>query len=195
MKYGYARVSTLNQANTGNSLEAQERDLIEAGAEKIVKEAFTGTKVDRPKLKELIDVLEEGDSLIVTKIDRLGRSVGRVSQLITDLIDKGVVINILNLGVLSNDSTSTLMRNVLLSFAQFERDMIVERTQEGKAIAKANNPNFHEGRKPKFDKQHKDLATELLFSGKHTIPEIQHLTGMSKSTLMRLKRERKFHVE
>lgn len=156
MIYGYARVSTKGQAKDGNSLEAQEKTLKENGAAVIYYDAFTGTKVDRPELNKLMGMLREGDTLVVTKLDRLGRSLSKTSELITELIERGVTINILNLGVLSNSSVNTLMRNVLLAFAQFERDMIVERTSEGKAICRENNPEWREGRKsvdiPDFEK-------------------------------------------
>lgn len=145
MIYGYARVSTTRQAKDGNSLEAQEKLLRDNGAVKIYRDAFTGTKTDRPKLNELMEVLVEGDVLIVSKLDRLGRSLSKTSELITELIDKGVTINILNLGVLNNGSMNTLLRNVLLAFAQFERDMIVERTSEGKAV-KRERGELVEGR-------------------------------------------------
>ena len=105
--------------------------LKDAGAEKIFTDSFTGTKMDRPEFVKLRELLKE-DTLVVTKLYRFARSVEQASDLITELIDKGVKVNVLNLGILSNDSVSTLMRNVLLSFAQFERDMIIERTQEGK---------------------------------------------------------------
>lgn len=156
MIYGYARVSTKGQAKDGNSLEAQENLLRDNGATKIYHDAFTGTKVDRPELNKLVEVLREGDILIVSKLDRLGRSLSKTSELITELIERGVTINILNLGVLSNSSVNTLMRNVLLAFAQFERDMIVERTTEGKEICRETKPNWREGRKqvetPDFEK-------------------------------------------
>ena len=88
-----------------------------AGAEKIFTDSFTGTKMDRPEFVKLRELLKE-DTLVVTKLDRFARSVEQASDLITELIDKGVKVNVLNLGILSNDSVSTLMRNVLLSFAQ-----------------------------------------------------------------------------
>lgn len=148
MIYGYARVSTKGQAKDGNSLEAQEKKLKENGAEKIFIESFTGVKMERPELDKLINRIQDGDTLIVSKLDRFARSVSQASNLITTLIDKGVGVNVLNLGILDNSSVSTLMRNILLSFAQFERDMIVERTQEGKTIARLKE-DFREGRPPK----------------------------------------------
>ena len=187
MKYGYIRVSTKGQAKDGNSLEAQERALKEAGAEKIVVDVFTGTKVDRPEFTRLVgETLQAGDILIVTKLDRFARSVSQASGLITSLIDRGITINVLNLGILSNDSVSTLLRNILLSFAQFERDMIVERTQEGKAIAK-QNPDFREGRPQLYDDEKIAYALKLLDDNSYT--KVTKLTGISKSTLIRAKKK------
>ena len=183
MVYGYARVSTKGQAREGNSLEAQMDLLKSAGAEKIFTDSFTGTKMDRPEFMKLRGLLKEGDTLIVSKLDRFARSVGQASDLITELIDQGVKVNVLNLGILSNDSVSTLMRNVLLSFAQFERDMIIERTQEGKAIAK-QDPNFREGRPPLYSREQKQHALELLEEGR-TFRQVERMTGISKATLVR----------
>ena len=148
MIYGYARVSTKGQAKDGNSLEAQEKMLKDNGATVIYHDAFTGTKVDRPELNKLVGLLREGDVLIVSKLDRLGRSLSKTTELINVLLDRGVTINILNLGVLSNSSVNTLIRNMLLSFAQFERDLILERTAEGKEICRATKPDWRDGRKP-----------------------------------------------
>ena len=160
MTFGYARVSTKTQARDGNSLDAQQAALTAAGAEKIYTDTFTGTKIERPEFDRLRAQLRKGDVLIVTKLDRLARSVSQASGLITEMIDEGITINVLNLGILSNDSVNTLLRNVLLSFAQFERDMIVQRTQEGKAVARATDPNFREGRPPKFDTEQLDHAMD-----------------------------------
>ena len=189
MKFGYIRVSTRKQARDGNSLEAQREALTAAGAEKIYTDAFTGTKMERPEWDKLRAHLRRGDVLIVTKLDRLARSVSQASGLITDMIDEGITINVLNLGVLSNDSVNTLLRNVLLSFAQFERDMIVQRTQEGKAVARATDPDFREGRPPKFDTEQLDHAMELLEN--HSYAQTAKLTGISKSTLIRERKRRK----
>lgn len=186
MIFGYARVSTKGQQKEGNSLEAQKKLLEEHGANKIFFDTFTGTKMERPEFDKLLNIISTGDVLIVTKLDRFARSVSQASDLITKLIDKGVTVNILNLGILSNSSVSTLMRNVLLSFAQFERDMIVERTQEGKAIAKLR-PGYKEGRPKKFNQQKMEHALDLLKD--HSYKEVEILTGISKSTLIREKRK------
>lgn len=189
MKFGYIRVSTRKQARDGNSLEAQREALAAAGAEKIYTDTFTGTRMDRPEWDKLRAQLRRGDVLIVTKLDRLARSVSQASGLITEMIDEGITINVLNLGILSNDSVNTLLRNVLLSFAQFERDMIVQRTQEGKAVARATDPDFREGRPPKFDAEQLDHAMALLDD--HSYAQTAKLTGISKSTLIRERKRRK----
>lgn len=189
--YGYARVSTKGQAKDGNSLEAQEKALSEAGASKIYTDSFTGTKLERPQLKEVLNKIESGDTLIVTKLDRLSRSVSQASDLITQLLDKGVKVYVLNMGILDNSSVNTLMRNVLLAFAQFERDMIVERTQEGKAIARENaasrGEKFKEGRPEKYKKSQIENALHLLEN--HSYNEVVELTGISRSTLIRIKKK------
>lgn len=184
MIYGYGRVSTKGQAKDGNSLEAQERLLKEHGAEEIYMDSFTGTKMNRPEFNKLLELLQDGDTLVVAKLDRFARSVSQASDLITDLIDKGVCVDVCNLGVLDNSSMSTLMRNILLSFAQFERDIIVERTQEGKAIAR-QNPEFREGRPKKYSKAQISHAIELLDT--YSYKQVEAMTGISKSTLMREK--------
>ena len=148
MKYGYARVSTKGQARDGNSLEAQETKLKENGAEVIYSDSFTGTKKNRPQLDLLLQTIQPGDTLIVTKLDRFARSTRQGLDIIDELKDKGVVVNILNMGVLDNTPTGKLMYTIFLAFAEFERDMIVERTREGKEIARLD-PNWSEGRQRK----------------------------------------------
>ena len=184
MKYGYIRVSTREQAKNGNSLENQEKLLLEAGAEKIFTDVFTGRKLNRPEFDNLLSVLESGDTIIVTKLDRFARSIGQASDLITKMIDSGITVEVLNLGVLDNSSVSTLFRNMLLAFAQFERDMIVERTTEGKAIAR-QRPGYKEGRKKKYSKTQLDHAIKLLEN--HSYKQVTDITGISKSTLIRAK--------
>lgn len=188
MVYGYGRVSTKGQARDGNSLDAQERLLKEHGAEIIYMDSFTGTKLQRPEFDKLLKVLKAGDTLVVAKLDRFARSVSQASDLITKLIDDGIRVDVCNLGILDNSSMSTLMRNILLSFAQFERDMIVQRCNEGKAIAR-QNPDFREGRPRDYGKKQINHALELLES--HSYKEVVALTGISKSTLIRAKAEKK----
>lgn len=189
--YGYCRVSTKGQAKDGNSLEAQENTLREAGAQEIYKDAFTGTKADRPALNELMERLQAGDKLIITKLDRIARSLSQGSDLVNELIGRGITVHILNIGILDNTPASKLIRGIFFAFAEFERDMIVERTQEGKAIARetarAKGKTFKEGRPKKHSREQLDHAMELLAD--HSYPQVEDLTGISKSTLIRYKRK------
>ena len=186
MIYGYARVSTLGQAKDGNSLNDQIQKLEKEGAKEIIEEYYTGTTTDRPKFSELISRLQGGDTLIVTKLDRFARSVGQGVTLIQELIDRGVTVKVLNIGTMSNNPTDKLLMNIMLAFAQFERDMIVERTQEGKRIAKQRD-GFEEGR-PRISKKKTDYAMELLDNGM-SYKEVSEKLGISKSTLVRRRRE------
>ena len=147
MHYGYARVSSRGQKAYGTSLEQQEAELRDAGATEIFKESYTGTKLHRPRLDELLKVVQSGDTVYVTKLDRMARSVKDGIALIDELLDRGVNIHVLNIGKFDTTPTGKLMRTILLAFAEFERDMIVVRTLDGKAAKRAADPNWREGRK------------------------------------------------
>lgn len=186
MIYGYARVSTKGQAKDGNSLEVQEKLLRESGATEIYVDTFTGTKTERPEFDKLIKKMQSGDMLIVTKLDRFARSMSQGSELVSRLIDRGIKVFILNIGMMDNTPSSKLIRNVFFAFAEFERDMIIERTTEGKEIAR-KNPNFREGRPKKYKKAQIEHALELLKCNSYM--QVEELTGISKSTLIRAKRK------
>ncbi len=192
MIYGYARVSTKTQAHDGNSLESQIAQLKDNGAEKIYKDSFTGTKTDRPEFNNLLNELKAGDTLVVTKLDRFARSMAQGSELVNELIEKGIKVNILNIGTMDNTPSSKLIRNIFFSFAEFERDMIVERTQEGKAIARQKE-GFKEGRPRKYTKEQLDNALSMLIvnGGDRSYNEVAELLGISKSTLIRENNKRK----
>ena len=184
MVYGYCRVSTQGQAKDGNSLEAQEKLLKENGTEEIYSDTFTGTKAHRPELDKLLDKLQPGDKLVITKLDRIARSASQGIELIQALLDKGIIVHVLNMGLLDNTPAGKLIRNIMLAFAEFEHDMIIERTQEGKAIAK-KQPDFQEGRPRLYNKKQIQHALGLLQS--HSYKQVTELTGISKSTLIRAK--------
>lgn len=184
MIYGYCRVSTKGQAKDGNSLEVQEKLLKDNGAEKIFFDAFTGKVNDRPEFNKLLKVLHEGDTLMCTKLDRIARSLSQGSELINNLINNGIRVNILNIGVMDNTPSSKLIRNIFFAFAEFERDMIIERTQEGKAIAK-QNPGYREGRPKLYGKKQIEHALQL--KNNMSYKQVEELTGISKSTLIRAK--------
>lgn len=150
MTYGYARVSSRGQATDGTSLDSQIAELKAAGATRIYSEAFTGTRRQRPELDKLMSRLGSGDTLVVTKLDRIARSTVHGYQIIEELIARGVTVHVLNMGVLDDKPASKLMRTMFLAFAEFERDLIAERTSEGKAVRRAELGDlWREGRPPK----------------------------------------------
>ena len=187
MIYGYARVSTRGQARDGNSLEAQEQELRANGAEIIYKDAYTGATAERPEFTKLLDEIKEGDTLIVSKIDRFARNAGDAIRIINDLVKKEIKVYILNMGIADNTPPGKLMITILSGFAEFERDLIIERTQAGKEIAR-QNPNYREGRPKKYGKERIEHALSLLEKNSYT--QVVEMTGISKSTLIRAKREK-----
>ena len=192
MIYGYIRVSTIKQANEGNSLEGQQKLLLENGVqlENIYQDAYTGTKADRPNFTKLIDKLENGDTLVVTKLDRFARSMIEGSKIVTELINRGVKVNVLNIGMMDNTPSSKLIRNIFFSFAEFERDMIVERTMEGKQIKMQKDVDATLGRPKKFKKAQREMALSLIDKG-HSYNEVSDMTGISRRTLIRYNKERR----
>ncbi|WP_087974814.1 recombinase family protein [Oceanobacillus rekensis] len=182
MKYGYARVSTIHQDLQGqlNQLESEDCNVI-------YKEKFTGTKKERPEFMKLLEILKDGDTLVVMKLDRFARTTRDGIEVIQDLFKRNVKVHVLNMGLVEDTPTGRLILSVMLAFAEFERDMIVERTQEGKAIAK-QKPDFREGRPNKFSKKHIENALELLEN--HSYKQVEEKTGVSKSTLIRAKKKR-----
>lgn len=189
MIYGYARVSTKGQAIDGNSLDDQRIKLSEAGATIISEDSFTGAKTDCPELDELKDSLKQGDTVIVTKLDRLAKSASKGAELVNIWLKDGITVHILNMGLINDTPTGKLIMQIMFAFVKFERDMIVERTQEGKALAKLS-PDFKEGRSQKYDAEKIEYALKLL--EKESCSKVSKITGISVSTLTRVKRKKKY---
>ena len=142
MLIGYARTSTLEQQA---GLDAQVRDLEALGCEKIVTEQTSSVGI-REGLDGIIEFARAGDTLVVTKLDRLARSVLHMWEIIGRLQSKGVALKIVNMGIDTGTPTGKLMLNVLGGVAEFEREMMLERQREG--IAKAKADGKYKGRKP-----------------------------------------------
>lgn len=177
---GYARVSTKLQEREGNSLEAQEQQLKAAGARIVFTESFTGATLDRPQLNELRKALEAGDTLMITKLDRLARSASQGITFIEDLLSHGISVHVLNMGLMDNTPTGKLIRSILLAFAEFERDMIVERTQEGRRLS-----GHYGGRPRKYKREQLEHAMLLLETNSYK--QVSSMTGILVSTLYRTK--------
>ena len=188
MNYGYERVSSRGQDRYGNSLQDQRAQLIAAGCDVIYSDSFTGTKMDRPEFSKLLQTIKAGDTLTVTKLDRFARSAADGAKLIGELVKRGINVHVLNMGKADDTPMGKLMTTILLAFAEFERDMIVARTTAGKPVAKANDPDWSEGRKrieiPEFEKFLKKQKDGLL-----TVAECCKQLGISRSTWNRRARE------
>lgn len=181
MIYGYARVSTLDQ-----DLAGQIETLEAMNCNKIYSEKFTGTTTKRPEFNKLLRRLKSGDMLIVTKLDRFARTASEGISLVDKLLVKGVRIHVLNMGLLDNSTMGKLLRNVMLAFAKFERDMIVERLSEGKARAKTL-PGYREGRPKRKITSRYRKAYQTLSERGYKVAMLE--TGLSKSTLYRIKKQ------
>ena len=188
MIYGYARVSTTTQGRDGNSLEDQVAALEKYGCQKIIEEAFSAKTMERPKFQKLLKILKEGDTLVVCKLDRFARTAIEGVQTVRELFNRGIRVHILNMGLVENTLTGNLILTVMLAFAEYERGMIVERTQTGKAVAR-QDPNFKDGRPQKFTQAQLQLGLLLLDQG-NSYKQVTGMTGISKSTLIRARHKK-----
>lgn len=173
---GYARTSTIDQEA---GLDAQKRDLKAIGVDRIFEEQASSVG-HREQLEAAIDYAREGDTIVVTKADRLARSVENIVKLINRLDQKKVGLKILNLGMDTTDPTGRLILNILVSIAQFEREIMLERQLEG--IAKAKSEGKFKGRKPLSD-DIKNKISEFAANSSKTKSELATELGISRTTL------------
>lgn len=185
---GYARVSTPKQ-----SLVDQIARLQEAHADKIYSETYTGTTSNRPQFRRLQTELHQGDTLMIVKIDRLARNTREALNVIADLMQRGVSLNVLDMGQIfnagNNSPTSNLLLTVMSAFADLERDLIVSRTQEGKERAKINNPNYREGRPRRKITDRYRAIYDMYQAGDKSARQVAEITGISRATLFRIKKQ------
>lgn len=181
LKIGYARVST-----TGQDLTAQREGLIALGVDAdqvYVDHGLTGTNRTRPGLREALAAVRSGDTLVVTKLDRLARSLPDARNIADELTTKGVTLSIGGSLYDPNDAVGRLLFNVLGMVAEFEADLIRARTREGMAIAKSKGRL--RGKQPKLSpsKRKHLLATHV--AGTHTQAELAELFDVSRATIYR----------
>jgi len=190
MKFGYARVSTKDQ-----NLDLQMDALKKAGCKEIFHEVVSGAKTKRVELERLLSRLRKGDVLIVWKLDRLGRSLKHLVLLIHELIEKGVGLQSINDPIDTTTSQGRLVFNIFACLAEFERDLIQERTQAGLKAARARGRT---GGRPKGlseQAQRKAIAAEALYKeGQLSIVEICNNLNISKATLYKYLRHRGIEV-
>ena len=175
--FGYARVST-EQQNLDRQLDALKR----YGAEHIYNEKMTGTKRERPELNNLIERLTPGDTVVIESLSRLGRSTKDLIELMELFQNRGVNLVSLKENIDTTSSTGKLVNPIMSAIAQFERDIIADRTCEGLKSARARGKN---GGRPKTASDKVKQAVKLYGTGQYSVKEIEALTGIKKSTLYR----------
>ena len=185
MKYGYGRVSSRGQKLYGMSLEDQVDRLLEAGVqrENIYLDTYTGHTMERPGFDNLLSRLKQGDEMVVCKLDRFARTAPEGALLVRDLVDRGITVHILNMGIADNTPMGKVMVTVMLAFAEYERDMIVERTSDGKAYKREHDPEWREGRKPIFvDSELFESCRQKQKEGLMTVADCCRELGIGRTT-------------
>lgn len=180
MLLGYARTSTFDQTA---GLDAQVRDLLAVGVEKVFSEKVSSVDRDRRvKLAEALDFIREGDTLIVTKPDRLARSSAHLHELLQRITAKGASLRVLSMGMDTGTATGKLLLSVMGAVAEFEREVMLERQREGIARAKADGK--YRGRQPTARAQ--TTAVTDLFRQGVTPTEIAKRLGISRASAYRI---------
>ena len=186
MIYGYTRVSSKKQLD-GYGLDVQKKEILSKYPIAVIfEEQYTGTKVDRPIFTKIFDNLKEGDILVVSRLDRFARNTTEGIKVVENLFKKNVSIHILNIGLLEDTPMGRFFLTTMLAVAELERNMIIERTQAGKELAK-KNPDFKDGRPRKYTNEELSKAIELV--NKFGYNKTSKLCGISKSTLIRYRKE------
>jgi len=182
MIIGYARVSTEQQ-----ELARQTDALTAYGVDELYTEKMTGTKASRPELDKVKMIVRKGDTIVIESLSRLGRSSKDLLNLIDEWDNKGVKLVSLKENIDTSTPTGKLLLTVLSAICQFERDITVQRTQEGLKAARARG---RKGGRPKANSQAVERAVRLYDSQTQSIKEITEMTGISSATLYRAIRAR-----
>ncbi|WP_173918970.1 recombinase family protein [Halobacillus sp. Marseille-Q1614] len=184
MLFGYARVSTKDQ-----NLHMQFDALKKYGVEEknIYSEKITGTKKDRPAFTEMMKYLRDGDTVVVYKLDRIGRSTKHLVDLINNFQDNGINFVSINENIDTTTAMGKLVFTIFSGLAQFERDIISERTKSGLNAARARG---RKGGRPKKDQSKLDMAFRMYDSKEYSINEILMATEVSRATFYRYLTER-----
>lgn len=188
MIFGYTRVSTRKQVE-GYGLEVQKNEILSKyPTATIIDEQYTGTRLDRPIFNELLDSLQADDILVVSKLDRFARNTVEGIKVVEQLFKKKVAIHILNIGLLEDTPMGRFFLTTMLAVAELERNMIVERTQTGKELARLRC-DYKEGRPKKYTDE--ELSNAIFLLSFHSYREVVTITGISKSTLVRARKSLK----
>ncbi|MGF6949821.1 DNA invertase Pin-like site-specific DNA recombinase [Neobacillus sp. B4I6] len=189
MIYGYARVSSKDQ-----NLDTQFAALSKFGVDEIVHEKISGVSKQRPELDKLLDKLESGDTIVVIRMDRLGRSSRQLIELVEDFEARNINLVILDMNIDTRTPTGKFFLTIMAGFAEMERTILKEKQRNGIEIAKSKG--VYEGRPKKYHKKHAGLkhAIELYKLNKYTVKEITGMTSVSRSALYRALKEQEEKV-
>lgn len=182
MKIGYARVSTLEQ-----NLNLQIDALKKAGCKKIITDELSGSVAERPGLNKLKETLREGDILVVWRLDRLGRTLKHLIDWVNELEQQGIGFKSLQETIDTTTSSGKLIFHIFAALAEFERNLIRERTRAG--LEAARTRGRQDGRPKILPENKRELVTKLYEGKEHSIKEICQMMGISKPTLYKYIRE------
>lgn len=176
---GYARVSTTDQ-----STDLQRAALLDAGCIRIFEDKASGTRTDRPELASALDYVRPGDTLVVWRLDRLGRSLTHLIEVVRDLDERGVGFRSVHESIDTTTSTGRLVFHIFAALAEFERELIVDRTKAG--LAAARERGSKPGRKPSLSADQVAVVRQMHAKGEHTVAQIAAVVGgVSRATIYR----------
>lgn len=175
---GYARVSTWDQTT-----KLQMDALQSAGCQRVFEEIASGTRTDRPQLAALLDYVRDGDTIVVWRLDRLGRSLKHLVDTVNALEERGVGFRSIHESIDTTTSTGRLVFHIFAALAEFERDLIVDRTKAG--LAAARERGSKPGRKPSLSMDQVAVVRQMRADGRHTVDAIAKVVGVSRATIYR----------
>ncbi|GAA3721405.1 recombinase family protein [Salinicoccus jeotgali] len=186
-KIGYARVSTRDQ-----NLDSQIDTLKDYGCERIFSEKVSGRKYQRTELDKALDYMREGDTLVLTKLDRLGRTTKQLIELSQYLEDQGIDLEIIDMNINTKDAMGKMFFTMMSAFAELEANLLSERTKKGLDAARARGRS---GGRPRISEDKEKVLLSLYDSKSYTINEIIKITGLSKGTIYRIINDRKHNED
>lgn len=184
-KIGYARVSTKNQV-----LDSQIDALESYGCDRIFSEKISGRKINRTELDKCLDYLREGDTLVITKLDRLGRTTKQLIELAQHLEDEGIDLQIIDTNINTKDAMGKMFFTLMSAFAELEANLLSERTKKGLDAARARG---RKGGRPAIDEETKNLVRKLYYSREYTIEDICKMTKVSRTSIYNITKRRYKH--
>lgn len=186
-KIGYARVSTKDQ-----NLNSQVDVLKEHGCERIFSEKVSGRKYNRTELDKCLDYMREGDTLVITKLDRLGRTTKQLIELSQYLEDNYIDLEIIDMNINTRDAMGKMFFTMMSAFAELEANLLSERTKKGLESARSRG---RLGGRPKIPQEKEKMIISLYNSKQHTINDIIKMTGISKGTIYNVINKQKHNAD